>query len=289
MFLTMSSCEGKENFKYTLSIGAIFQNESDYMREWIEYHRMVGVEHFILYNNNSTDDYLSVLKPYVEEGLVELIEWPSVQEENDWSHFSFVIQPNAYTDAVMKSCHISKWIALIDMDEFIVPMNFNTISELLESRYPNVSGLCVNWQCFGTSGVSCLEKSYPMIGQLVMKAKWDDDEEHKYCKSIVQPLHVSVCDHPHYCKYKSGHWSVDTKFRPCEMRSPTIEINEIRINHYWTRDEWFLYNIKLARYEKWGNKIDMVKKRADKMNTEFDGVMSRFVPRLHEILSKENP
>ena len=61
---------------YGLVICAIFKNEVPYMREWIEYHLHVGVEHFYLYNNNSTDGYLDVLQPYVEKGVVTLTEWP---------------------------------------------------------------------------------------------------------------------------------------------------------------------------------------------------------------------
>ena len=38
--------------------------------EWIEFHRLVGVERFFLYDNGSTDDHREVLAPYVEEGIV---------------------------------------------------------------------------------------------------------------------------------------------------------------------------------------------------------------------------
>ena len=59
----------------SLYICAIFKNETPYLREFIELHRIVGVEKFILYQNNSSDDYHSVLDPYVAQGIVELIEW----------------------------------------------------------------------------------------------------------------------------------------------------------------------------------------------------------------------
>lgn len=39
-----------------LSIGAIFKDEAPYLAEWIEFHRLVGVEHFFLYDNLSTDE-----------------------------------------------------------------------------------------------------------------------------------------------------------------------------------------------------------------------------------------
>lgn len=275
-------CEGK-CFEYTLSVGSIFQNESDYMEEWIEYHKMVGVEHFFLYNNNSTDDYLSVLNPYIEEGIVELIQWPSVQQENDWSNFSFTTQTNAYNDAINRSKNVSKWLALIDLDEFIIPVQDSTLVECLEKNYSQVSGLCVNWQCYGTSHVHSLEKNYPMIGQLVLKMKWNH-AWNNHSKSIVQPLHVLNCPNPHHCSYHSNHWAIDGNYTRCDSVPNTVIIDKIRINHYWTRDEEFFYGTKLARYEKWGVKLEGIKAHADSMNEEFDGIMSRFVPQLNEIL-----
>ena len=42
---------------YELGIVAIFRNEAKNLREWIEYHRLAGVEHFWLYNHGSTDNW----------------------------------------------------------------------------------------------------------------------------------------------------------------------------------------------------------------------------------------
>ena len=41
----------KYNKKYKISICGIFKNESCFLKEWIEYHEILGVEHFYLYNN----------------------------------------------------------------------------------------------------------------------------------------------------------------------------------------------------------------------------------------------
>ena len=54
--------------EYLLSICAIFKNEGHYLKEWIEFHKLQGVEHFFLYNNNSTDDYEQVLYQSLNEG-----------------------------------------------------------------------------------------------------------------------------------------------------------------------------------------------------------------------------
>ena len=41
-----------------------------YLAEWIEFHRLIGVERFFLYDNGSADDHEQVLAPYVDEGIV---------------------------------------------------------------------------------------------------------------------------------------------------------------------------------------------------------------------------
>ena len=55
----------KNLFPYNLAVAAIFKDEAPYLREWLDYHLLAGVEHFYLYNNDSTDDYAEMLKPYV--------------------------------------------------------------------------------------------------------------------------------------------------------------------------------------------------------------------------------
>lgn len=64
-----------KHYKYNVAICAIFLNEGPYIREWIEFHRIVGVEHFYLYNNMSVDNYKCILERYIAEGIVTLIEW----------------------------------------------------------------------------------------------------------------------------------------------------------------------------------------------------------------------
>jgi hypothetical protein len=49
--------------RYELTACLKFKNAARFLPEWIEFHQMVGFEHFYLYNNNSTDDYLGALAP----------------------------------------------------------------------------------------------------------------------------------------------------------------------------------------------------------------------------------
>ena len=64
--LNMQKKTGKQQKKYTVAVCAIFKNESVFLKEWLEYHLLIGVEHFYLYNNFSEDNYQTSLLLYRE-------------------------------------------------------------------------------------------------------------------------------------------------------------------------------------------------------------------------------
>lgn len=53
----------KRVMKYRVSLCLIFKNEAPFLKEWLDYHLTIGVDHFYLYNNNSDDDFKRVLRP----------------------------------------------------------------------------------------------------------------------------------------------------------------------------------------------------------------------------------
>ena len=60
----------KENYRYNYAIVAIVKNEAPYIAEWIDYHKKIGIEKFYIYNNDSTDNLVEVLRKYIDEGSV---------------------------------------------------------------------------------------------------------------------------------------------------------------------------------------------------------------------------
>ncbi|MFM6204524.1 glycosyltransferase family 92 protein, partial [Planktothrix sp.] len=54
--------------KCKLSVCAIIKDEASYLIEWLEFHKLVGVERFYLYNNNSTDHTTDLLQSYIRSG-----------------------------------------------------------------------------------------------------------------------------------------------------------------------------------------------------------------------------
>lgn len=269
-------CQPLTAYKYDLSICMIFQNDAPYLKEWIEFHRLVGAQHFFLYNNLSTDHYLEVLTPYVEEGIVELIDWPypsGIMKE------FFDVQDAAYQDAINRTTGESKWLAIIDSDEFLFPVKKDNLVDFL-SKYEkksHIGGLCVSWVIFGTSNVAKIPDDKLLIETLL----YSKGEGGPNFKSIVRPERVlHVGKNPHYCVYKEGfHHCAPNKKEP---RPPYKEIDKIRINHYWSRDEWYLNNVKIPRREIWGTPAETSAHWGKITNEKYDPSILRFVKPLRQ-------
>jgi hypothetical protein len=253
---------------YQLSVCAIFQNEAPYLKEWIDFHIERGVQHFYLYNHCSTDNYKHVLKPYIKKNIVELIDWSIPYESLDqWNH----IQCSAYNHAINKSRHHSKWLAVIDTDEFLFCINENNINTFLKN-FEAAVGLCANWQMYGTSNISKIPTGEKITKHLVYRAK-TDNPANIHIKSIVRPEYVQSFTNPHNANYLPGLYQVNENGQCFSGPwSPYISVNNIRINHYWTKDEYYLYYHKLPQRSKWPGSVESFLQQANEMNEVYDPI-----------------
>ena len=124
----------------SIAVCAIFKNEARYLMEWLAFHRMIGVDHFVLYDNGSTDNGAALIRrsPFARD--VTLIDWPQRAG-----------QLPAYADFIARHAKRFTWAAIIDTDEFIHPLDADTLRPLLP-RYAGFSAVLLNWLLFGTSG-----------------------------------------------------------------------------------------------------------------------------------------
>jgi hypothetical protein len=154
-----------------LSICAIFKNEAPFLKEWIEYHKLVGVQHFYLYNNNSEDEYLEILKPYLQQNEVTLINWPN-QKLEEWNGLSFpwveTTQKTAYGHAFQIAKQTSEWIIPLDLDEFIIPVSTDTITEGLK-KYQNMAQIQIYETTYGTADIDSIPAHLLLIETLNKK------------------------------------------------------------------------------------------------------------------------
>lgn len=269
----------QKEYEFHLALCAIFQNEADYLKEWIEFHKLVGVQHFYLYNHLSQDHYYEVLFPYIESGEVELFEWND--HFNSGGSFDWPLtQTSAYNHAVHLAKRKAKWLAIIDTDEFLLPVEEDNLADFLIA-YEGEVALCVNWQMYGTSGVSTLLPGHLLIEDLIYKAPTDYGEN-VHVKSIVRPEWVESVTNPHFCNFLYNCHHVNSNHEARFGPFSPVCVDKIRINHYWTRDEKFFYERKVPRRDKWGDggSID----RAKRINEVVDTAIHKYVPRLKKAL-----
>jgi hypothetical protein len=284
-FLFVNQMSG---YEYQLVIGAIFRNEAPYLKEWIEFHKLVGVEHFYLYNNGSTDTYEEVLAPYVQAGDVDLINWPFRDET--FQGFCFNIQPRAYEDCIELVKGNAKWLALIDVDEFLTPLEGSVVTDVLND-YESFGGLVVNWQLFGTSGVSFLPSNKTLVETLVLKAAIDHPNI-RYYKSIIRPECALSCPNPHMVYYKPGFYAVNVKKKPigCNQKFVPPHLIKLVLNHYWTRTEDYCYGEKLQQYQRWNPNYERktLEDYVKTLNSVRDHTMEKFIAPLRERMGFES-
>ena len=211
-----------------LSIVAIIKNEGQYIEEWVRYHIVAGVQKFYLYNNDSSDNTEEVLKKYIDAGYVDLIPFPGV-----------AMQLLAYNDAIYRFKHKTRYMAIIDADEFLYSCNkrMSVRDEVADifSSFPQAGGIAVNWRMFGSSGLLKKPIRGGVLDNFLYRAK-EDGKGNNCIKTIVNPRRVYKYEHVHFPTYLMGFYSVDENGNKVNGWSNEItEINKIRINHYFTK------------------------------------------------------
>ncbi|NET42659.1 glycosyltransferase family 92 protein [Okeania sp. SIO2B3] len=259
--------------KATLSVCAIMKNEGLYLREWLEFHKLVGVERFYLYNNNSTDRTLDIVRPYRENHEVVLTNW-SVQNGQ---------QMKAYNHFLQKYKNESKWIAFIDLDEFLFPTEKNDLREILE-EFPDVPAIGVNWLIFGTSGYEKKPKGL-QIENFTKRAK-EDFQANLNFKCIVRSEFTIECMTPHHFVYVNDGVAVSENYEKLSAKvSPQHSVKKLRINHYFTRSmEESLNKIKRGRATV-NHKRKIGELKYHDRNEVEDLTIQRYIPKLKKSLA----
>ena len=152
-----------------LTACAIFHRENSWLDEWIRYHLAIGVERFLLCNDDD-DTRVSdrILKPYIEQGIVENIHvrdlYGNVREDRLWR------QKDVYREIIKQSIGKTRWLAIIDLDELILPRTCDDLRELLQD-YEEHAALAMNWCIYGTSGH--LKRPPTQINHLLHRSETD--------------------------------------------------------------------------------------------------------------------
>lgn len=251
--------ESTDSYKYTASICCMYKNESLHMVEWIEYHRAIGFQHFYLYNNRSDDDIPvkykddrlsdktfreAVIEHYTNIGLLTHNEYTlNLSDVNFASAQNQPAYPFNHASRTYK--HESKWIAYIDMDEFITINHENqNISDLLNTKFAHADGIYLNSVLFGSSGHYFEPKGLTIDNYRHHRPVLDE-----YIKAIYKPKVVLAYYGPHSIHHVPGSVAVNGSgiiITPKPILHGTVNPILV-IHHHKARSLWYWLTFKLGR------------------------------------------
>ena len=221
---------------YGISVAAIVKDEVEYIEEWIQFHILMGIEHFYIYDNESSDGTTEILKEYEKIGLITYTFWPGEAQ-----------QAAVYSNAIDRFKNNSIYIAFIDADEFLFSVTENKIMDELnqilaqykKSRYPayerKPAAIGVNWRTYGTSFYS--NKSDGLVIRRFVFRQRANEGLNAHIKSICNPRAV-VRMSIHNAEFVPGYCCISEN--GSEIPGPFFRdgrCQRLRINHYISKSE----------------------------------------------------
>ncbi|KJV49973.1 glycosyl transferase [Pantoea sp. BL1] len=214
-----------------LYIAAIIKDEVNSLLEWISYHKVIGVDGFIIADNDSKDGSREILSSLSKTENIIVVDFPTVAGQKP--------QLPAYSKILSFCSPDVDLLAFIDADEFLVPLCAGiSIKDFLEARFSdeNVSAVALNWANFGSNSHVFSEDKL-VIERFTRRAP-KRFNVHRNFKSIIRPTQVSYFHNPHFAELRSGRYvdalGRDLVLHPKHGNGVSAEVlwEGARVNHY---------------------------------------------------------
>ena len=257
-----------------IAVCALFKDEAPYLLEWLAFHRMIGVDLFVLYDNGSSDGGADLVRGSSFGRNVSIIDWPDRPG-----------QLSAYNHFRVQHGSRFGWAAFIDIDEFIMPATGTSIRDILMRRsYQPFAQVLLQWLVFGPCGHD--RRPPGLVIENYTHRLPETAEASRHVKAIVRPEAMRGMDYTPHAAECSG--------PACNTRGeqvlpyaiqPTECHDVMTVHHYFTksRQDW-----EFKRQRGRGDSLEPYQERifADVAGetTIEDNRALRFVPRLRALL-----
>lgn len=213
----------------TITICAIMKNEAPYILEWIAYHKAIGIDNFVIYDNVSSDESYKMLVALDRANIIKCYSQPSDGGGSP--------QLKVYNHCLRNHGASTQFMAFLDADEFLVPLDGVDAVDWIASTFdsnPDMTAMAVNWKIFGSAGKIRAEP-----GLVMERFQQAAAGPNRVFKSIVRPGAVREMA-IHYAFLNDGRYG-DEKGRPVEFmpepggvpgRISAPSSDRLRVNHY---------------------------------------------------------
>ena len=276
-----------------ISIISQFKDEAKYLKEWIEFHLLVGVDDFYLTNHLSADNYLEVLQPYIDKGIVKITDLlidVNVGKNSFKNEQGLVNHSMPIVNKHIKESD-SDWVIYLNVDEFLYPTEEDNIKDVIKKFDPKVGQIGVNWRLMGNSNYRL--KDNELITEKLTKCKFKNHtyktelfDNQKHTKSLIKKESFIHLPSVHYGIIKQNYLHVDALGNPNNIESDKYRtkiqvLDNLVINHYQFRDLEYT-ETKINMYKEWGRKYDDEDLYKNTHNDEDNFEIFKFIPKLKE-------
>jgi hypothetical protein len=207
-----------------------------------------------------------------------------------------------YADALERARGRARWLAFIDIDEFLFSPACECLAPALRAYEPH-PGVVVNWQVYGSSGLDA--KPPGLVIESFVKRATTNWVRNRRVKSIVDPGRALRPRGPHFFEYEDGELAVTENHEPVLLvesralarrlkqrlqRLPLVEtdpyairhssvnqvsVRRLRINHYAVKSR-----------QEFAAKVGSQYFAYHDRNDTHDPILDRYVPRLRHRLQE---
>lgn len=206
-----------------ICVVAILKDEERFLEEWISYHRLLGVDHFFLYDHAAEQPLQELLTPHRD--YVTVIDW----SQDDPSLPGGTAQLRAYAHALGILPPDCSWVSFIDGDEFIVLRRHETLRAFL-GKFGGFGSIRLNWHVFGHNG-----HFHDPQGLVTASLTRRMAAPSIRTKAIARPQAIQGFRSAHWCELKEGWKPADANGRRYADRLYPGKTEVAHINHYQCR------------------------------------------------------
>lgn len=150
------------------------------------------------------------------------------------------MQIKAYQDAILKYKFHNKYMAFIDVDEFLLPISGENIFDIVDNiigENHHIGGLAVQWCVYGSSGHKTKPEGLVIENYLFHAGKeaLKKNKINSHVKTIANPRLIKKAD-CHKPLFWQGYYSVNTDGDIVNsFFMDGCHWDKLRINHYFSK------------------------------------------------------
>jgi len=224
--------------RHGIAIVACVKNEAAYIEEWIRFHSAVGVRHFVLYDDGSTDGTAEIARSLLGPEQLTIMPWISRMFDAE-SDMILNGQTIAFAHAILNFGSRFARMAFIDVDEFLLPKTGTTLEQALAAtqNFPNIS---LPWHMFGPGGHETTPKG-PIALNYTQRARNPLSRAANLSnfKCIIDPCEVVQVSVHQFRTRQHGDRTVNDAGRQAsrsDRKQPGFYSSQfLQLNHYYSK------------------------------------------------------